>query len=70
MRRHLFLLLPLLAFVAGCHYVTNADLDYTASLWPPRDTDARQVRALQRALDETQAELRITREQLAVCSER
>jgi len=46
MRRHLFLLLPLLACVAGCHYVTNADLDYVASLYPPRETESQEVRAL------------------------
>ena len=70
MRRSLFLLLPLFACVAGCHYVTNADFDYLASLYPPRDTDAQQIRALQRTLDETQAELAVTRDQLAACAER
>jgi hypothetical protein len=71
--RRLLLLLPLLAVVAGCHYVTNADFDYMASLYPPRETDSqqqREVRALQRALDDTQAELAVTRDQLAACAER
>jgi hypothetical protein len=68
--RRVLLLLPLLAAVAGCHYVTNADFDYMASLYPPRETDSQQVRALQRALDDTQAELAVTRDQLAACAER